>query len=114
VQSIDFNFFFFKGPDTSEERARKTIIKCLNAMHADVELPATLAATYLLNIPDHYTSHQFTFIFTKYFVHAITLPAGVTSMQVDINVTTESEGVFDCFFYTISFFLTLSFLFLHR
>lgn len=39
-------------------------------MHADVEIPATLAATYLLDIPDHYTSHSFTYIFTKYFINA--------------------------------------------
>ena len=62
---------FIKEPTSAEDRARKTIIKCLNAMHADVELPATIASTYLLGIPDHYTSHLYAFIFTKYFLSAL-------------------------------------------
>jgi hypothetical protein len=61
-------------------------------MHADMEMPAPLAATYLLSLPDHYTSHSFTFIFVKYFINNTALsqqPQGATAVPQGDQETTE-------------------------
>lgn len=56
--------------DSDVDRGRRTIIKCVNAIHADVEVPATLAATHMLDLPDHYTSHSYTSISIRLFTSA--------------------------------------------
>lgn len=57
--------------DQESDRQRRTIIKCLNGMHADMEISGALVATYLLEYNDYYTSHQFVYIFTHYFLALI-------------------------------------------
>ncbi len=86
-----------KTTDTLEDRARRTVIKCLNAMHADAEVPATLVAGYLLDIPDHYTSHSYLFIITSYFINAYrpsNTPLGTKEEDnIQYNIETGDQGL---------------------
>ena len=51
--------------------ARKLILKIVNALSSKMEIGSPMAAMYLLQHPDHYTSHQFIPFFWKTFVNHI-------------------------------------------
>jgi hypothetical protein len=61
--------------DPAIDKARKTVNKFVNTMHENAEVPATFIVTCLLDIPDHYTSHDFTHIVVFYFTKVYTLNA---------------------------------------
>ncbi|TFK18491.1 hypothetical protein FA15DRAFT_575554, partial [Coprinopsis marcescibilis] len=50
--------------------ARKMILRVVNTIGAKMELGAPMASLYLLQNPDHYTSHSFvTFSWKPFVVH---------------------------------------------
>ncbi len=51
-----------------KEKARKLIIKIINALTAKMEIGAPMASLYLLGNPDHYTSHKFIPVYWKNYV----------------------------------------------
>lgn len=65
-----------------------------------MEMPAVFAAIYLLGYPDHYTSHEYTFIFMKHFLAAVATMENTAQEQreggeesIEYNVETGSTGL---------------------
>ena len=52
-------------------KARKLIVKIVNALTANSETGAPMASMYLLKHPDHYTSHKFCRFYWRSFVNAV-------------------------------------------
>ncbi|KAF8813078.1 hypothetical protein BYT27DRAFT_7085327, partial [Phlegmacium glaucopus] len=51
--------------------ARKLILKVVNALSAKIEIGSPMASMYLLQNPDHYTSHKFIPFWWKSFVNDV-------------------------------------------
>ena len=55
------------GPESLGEKAWKLMTKMVNTMGGKMEIGSPMACMYLLNNPDHYTSHEFkTFFWMSY------------------------------------------------
>ena len=72
--------------------ARKLILKIVNALSSKMEIGSPMASMYLLQKPDHYTSHKFIPFWWKSFVNDITKSEtsnGSTSQNHDIDIKME-------------------------
>ena len=57
---------------TDEEKAKRLMVSMVNSMTASMEIGGPMAALYLLDNPDHYTSHKFrVFYWRPYVAHVI-------------------------------------------
>ena len=53
------------------ERVRALMTKIVNGLSAKMEIGGPLATSYLLGLPDHYTSHRFASFYWQPFVHEV-------------------------------------------
>jgi hypothetical protein len=59
------------GTDTAREKTRRLMTKMVNSLTARMELGAPMVALYLLNLPDHFTSHRFAPFYWTSFVNEV-------------------------------------------
>ena len=59
------------GNQDMEDAARKLLLKIVNALTAKMEIGSPLACLYLLDNPDHYTSHEFAVCWWRNYVSQI-------------------------------------------
>ena len=52
----------------NKEKARCMLTKTVNALTSKMEIGGPMASLYLLNNPDHYTSHNFVTVYWKNYV----------------------------------------------
>ena len=72
--------------------ARKLILKIVNALSSKMEIGSPMASMYLLQNPDHYTSHKFIPFWWRSFVNDVTnseTSNGSTSQNHDIDIKME-------------------------
>ncbi|CAF4414998.1 unnamed protein product [Didymodactylos carnosus] len=62
MQSID-KYTASSATDDLHERSRKVVLRCYNTIASQKELSGVQVASYLMNWPDHYTSHKFENLF---------------------------------------------------
>jgi hypothetical protein len=75
--------------------ARKLILKIVNALSSKMEIGSPMASMYLLQNPDHYTSHNFVPFWWKSFVNDITKSeTSDRSMGENHDIDTKMEDVF--------------------
>jgi len=75
--------------------ARKLILKIVNALSSKMEIGSPMASMYLLQNPDHYTSHQFIPFFWKSFVNEITKSEDSNeNIGRNYNIDIKMEDVF--------------------
>ena len=55
----------------AQDRSRKLMTRVVNALTSKMEIGAPFAASYLLNLPDHYTSHKFVPFYWKQYLTAV-------------------------------------------
>ncbi|KZW01601.1 hypothetical protein EXIGLDRAFT_582962, partial [Exidia glandulosa HHB12029] len=77
-----------EGTSDRTEKGRKLIIGIINSFTSKSEIGAPMAASYLLDLPDHYTSHEFKTVYWKGFVSEV-LSAFAKSADVD-GIGTEN------------------------
>src|SRR3977135_933819 len=53
------NTVIINGDDDREEKARSLLVKIVNGLTTKMQIGSPMAASYLLGLPDHYTSHTF-------------------------------------------------------
>jgi len=75
-QSLKTHQIFSSAYDIFEtvkpvEGARKLLLKVVNCLSMKIELGSLMAAMYLLEHPDHYTSHKFVTFWWKGFVYQV-------------------------------------------
>ncbi|KAF8813266.1 hypothetical protein BYT27DRAFT_7084956 [Phlegmacium glaucopus] len=68
---LDKNSKLEHDDPSQTDDARKIILKIVNALSTKMEIGSPMAAMYLLQNPDHYTSHKFIPFWWKSFVHHI-------------------------------------------
>ena len=56
---FDRNTVIINGDDDREEKARSLLVKIVNGLTTKMQIGSPMAASYLLGLPDHYTSHTF-------------------------------------------------------
>ncbi|KAF8873000.1 hypothetical protein BD779DRAFT_1392230, partial [Infundibulicybe gibba] len=56
------------GTETRREKARRLMTRIVNNLSAKMEIGAPMACMYLLDNPDHYTSHKFVPFYWQSFV----------------------------------------------
>jgi Helitron helicase-like domain at N-terminus/PIF1-like helicase len=59
------------GDKNTEETARKLLLKIVNSLTAKMEIGSPMACLYLLDNPDHYTSHEFAVCWWRNYVSEI-------------------------------------------
>ncbi|KZW03467.1 hypothetical protein EXIGLDRAFT_600391, partial [Exidia glandulosa HHB12029] len=65
------NATFLDSDASREDKGRRIIIGCINSFTSKSEIGAPLASSYLLDLPDHYKSHEFKTVYWKGFLIAI-------------------------------------------
>ena len=82
--------------DPSGELARQASLlvrRCLNKLNGDLEMSGPLVATYMLGLPDHYTSHDFQPIYVSQFVSRRIRGASAPAPSPDNHVCDDApEG----------------------
>ena len=74
---------------------RKLILKIVNALSSKMEIGSPMASMYLLQNPDHYTSHKFIPFFWKSFVNEITkVEDSNENIGQNRNIDIKMEDVF--------------------
>ncbi|KAF8800810.1 hypothetical protein BYT27DRAFT_7116618 [Phlegmacium glaucopus] len=68
---LDKNSKLEHDDPSQTDDAHKIILKIVNALSTKMEIGSPMAAMYLLQNPDHYTSHKFIPFWWKSFVHHI-------------------------------------------
>lgn len=82
-------------------QARRRVLRCITSIGHKMELSAQQVAMYLLNLPDHYTSHQFVDLSWQdinYFVRAYwehTITRGIKSATTDPEPESDKDGPSD-------------------
>ncbi|KAL1750007.1 hypothetical protein FB107DRAFT_190974, partial [Schizophyllum commune] len=61
----------FEGSKKDGESARKLMMQMVNALAPRMEIGSPMAASYLLGMPDHYTSHEFVVFWWRSFVNRV-------------------------------------------
>ena len=56
---FDRNVEMLSGDKSQHEKARSLLVKIVNRLTTKMQIGSPMAASYLLGLPDHYTSHQF-------------------------------------------------------
>ena len=76
----------------AQTKARKVILKTVNALTGKSEIGAPMAAMYLLDHPDHYTSHRF----RRFYWHSFAKYIDSTwkTSTSDLGAETKEEKVF--------------------
>ena len=57
--------------DSCTDNAQKLILKVVNALSSKMEIGCPMASMYLLQNPDHYTSHEFISFWWKSFINNV-------------------------------------------
>ncbi|KAL1738834.1 hypothetical protein HDZ31DRAFT_13240, partial [Schizophyllum fasciatum] len=61
----------FEGSVDDNKSARRLMVQMVNALAPRMEIGSPLAASYLLDLPDHYKSHEFVLIWWKSYVNRV-------------------------------------------
>ena len=75
------------GDKNTEDTARKLLLKIANSLTSKMEIGSPLACLYLLDNPDHYTSHEFAVCWWRNYVSEI-----MREGLADENLGNNSEG----------------------
>jgi len=75
------------GDKNTEDTARKLLLKIVNSLTAKMEIGSPLACLYLLDNPDHYTSHEFAVCWWRNYVSEI-----MREGLADENDSNNDEG----------------------
>ena len=59
------------GEENRRMKARKVLVKVVNSLTSQSEIGGPMACMYLLNHPDHYTSHSFQRFLWRSYVHEV-------------------------------------------
>ena len=92
---FDRNSKLENGNALHTDDARKLILKIVNALSAKMEIGSPMAAMYLLQNPDHYTSHKFIPFWWKTFVNDVRrseMPNGSLT-YVEKNKTQQNHEI---------------------
>ena len=87
---FDRNANLDANDNSRTDDARKLILKIVNALSSKMEIGSPMASMYLLQNPDHYTSHKFIPFWWKSFVNETFNGSTIQNHNVDI----EMEDVF--------------------
>jgi len=85
------------NPDT-QDAARRLLLKIVNALTAKMEIGSPLACLYMLDNPDHYTSHEFATCWWRNYVSEMMregsngVNGGIPSGNTNINNEGESDS----------------------
>ncbi|KZV77825.1 hypothetical protein EXIGLDRAFT_634871, partial [Exidia glandulosa HHB12029] len=63
-----------EGSSDRIEKGRKLITGIVNSFTSKSEIGAPMAASYMLDLPDHYKSHEFKSVYWKGFVTEVLSP----------------------------------------
>ena len=74
--------------------ARKLILKIVNALSSKMEIGSPMASMYLLDNPDHYTSHKFTPFWWKSFINDVTQETSKKNTCQNLDDDIKMEDVF--------------------
>ena len=80
--------------NSQTDNAWKLILKIVNALSSKMEIGSPMASMYLLQNPDHYTSHKFILFWWKSFVNDITRSeTSDRNMRQDLDIDIKMEDV---------------------
>jgi hypothetical protein len=82
-QTFNKNSELLEEEEKNHSSARRMVLKIVNSLSAKMEIGAPMAALYLLDNPDHYTSHEFVPFYWKNFITYIEKEWEIFAGQVD-------------------------------
>ncbi|TFK62060.1 hypothetical protein BDN72DRAFT_777569, partial [Pluteus cervinus] len=62
---------YLSGDEPAHDKARSIMTKIVNGLTSKMEIGSPMASLYLLGNPDHYTSHNFTYIYWQRYVQEV-------------------------------------------
>jgi hypothetical protein len=92
------NTELLSGKDSQFDKARTLLVRVVNSLAAKSEIGGPMACMYLLNHPDHYTSHEFQRFYWRSYVNEVQKAWNVSNTLADSQklpdkvVLTKSGG----------------------
>jgi hypothetical protein len=77
------------GNDEQLDKARKVMVQVVNGLSSKMEIGAPMACLYLLNHPDHYSSHEFETLYWRSYVNEV-------KRVWETDTVDDNDNVSDC------------------
>ncbi|EJD34239.1 hypothetical protein AURDEDRAFT_76354, partial [Auricularia subglabra TFB-10046 SS5] len=101
---LDRSASISNGSDHRVEKGRKLVTGIINSFTSKSEIGSPMAASYILDLPDHYKSHEFKVLYWRSFVAEVLSKFDLTE---SMDVPGELQEAAECSDYTVAIGHTL-------